>query len=105
MNGRTVADNKPTIEGEPGASDNRLTWSPGDYPETQEWQDGQQYTVTLTIRQTSPGEAEVLSLASKDNQQEEGAPVESEEAGVTEPTSSNDYPNPAVGRLMQGQKA
>lgn len=100
MNGKMMAEQAPVVENEAGGSDNTLTWSPGDFPETQEWEDGQEYTVTLTIRQTSPGQAEVLSMGNKEAAEAEEGPEPSEEAGVTEPTNSNSYPNPAVARLM-----
>lgn len=102
--GATNATNATLMEGEEGSTDNRLVWSPGEFPETQDWEDGQTYTVTLTIKQTSPGAAEVLSMETE-GAGEEG-PVASEDAGMTEPTDSTDYPeNPAVGRLMRSRKA
>lgn len=100
--GKMMAEQAPAVEDEAGSSDNTLTWSPGDFPETQKWQDGEEYTVSLRIRQTSPGQAEVLSLSSTGSTDEgEEGPEPSEEAGYTEPTNGNSYSaNPAVARLM-----
>lgn len=100
--GKMMAEQAPAVEGETGGSDNTLTWSPGDFPVTQDWEDGEEYTVTVTIRQTAPGQAEVLTLTPKGEEGgEEEGPEASEEAGYTEPTNSNSYPsNPAVAKLM-----
>jgi len=89
---------------EAGASDNRLSLNPSQFPITEDWQDGQTYTVTLKVEQVSPGEFEVLSADSPGaekpaepgmTEQPEGEPVEEEKEAAGPP-------NPAVRRMMQG---
>jgi len=56
----------PTVfgmrEDEPGAYDNRLSLDPHDerWPFVLQWEDGEEYTLSIRVRQISPGEFEVL---------------------------------------------
>jgi hypothetical protein len=70
----------PMQSDEPGAYDNRLSLDPNDdrWPFVLDWEDGEEYTVTLRIRQISPGEFEVLSASTK-----EGGSETREEYGET----------------------
>lgn len=94
------------MQDEAGASDNRLSWTPSEFPETEDWEDGKEYTVTLRIRQTAPGEGQILTLASAG-----GPPKESpnDTEGVTGEDEGGggaaEYENPAIARLMASKKA
>lgn|SRR3990167_4052897 len=53
---------------EPGATDNRLSLVPSDFPVIEDWEDGEEYDLSelgddVTLRQITPGEFEVLAGA------------------------------------------
>ena len=79
-----------------GMVDNRLSLDPNQFPFLQDWEDGEEYPVTIdgnkfTAKQISAGEFE-LSSADAENAQEDAAPgEEAEPAGK--------YKNPAVSSL------
>lgn len=94
---------------EAGATDNRLSLTPSQFEFTKDWRDGETYTLTVEVRQISPGEFEVVKADAQ------GAP-ESEEPGNTEQPSGEqqesaggegespaNYPNPAVAKMMQSK--
>lgn len=89
---------------EAGASDNRLSLNPSEFPFTENWQDGQKYRVTLDIEQVSPGEFTVIK-----GEEAGGASEEAAEPGTTEQPAeeANEaekpaaYPNPAVDKMMR----
>lgn len=89
---------------EAGASDNRLTITPSEFPETEEWQDGKRYTVRLEIEQVSPGEFTVMSLKSMPAAQTEepGTERQPEAEPTEEEKEPAGPPNPAVQRMMAG---
>lgn len=82
-------------------SDNRLSLNPNDpefAPTLEQWSDGEEYEVTMKIRQTSPGEFIVVSM------QSEAAPAE--EGGEQEEANEPPYgQNPAVGGLLKNKPA
>jgi hypothetical protein len=95
---------------EPGSQDNRITLRPADFPMTEDWKDGETYSLSelgnAKIRQIAAGEFELIPAAAA------GSPPEGEEPGTTEqpqgganeedkePDPGN-YPNPAVSRMMR----
>lgn len=90
---------------DPGAVDNRLSLDPNDpnWKETiSDWEDGEDYTVTVTMRQISPGEYEVTGLTS-----------ESEGAGESDSADEETEPEPkmkpgvrrGVSKMMQMEGA
>jgi hypothetical protein len=83
---------------EPGAVDNRLSLIPSDFPVIEDWQDGEEYSLSelgadVKIRQISPGEFEVMP----------GAPAPEEEEPVpAAPAARNGgYKNPAVAAMAE----
>lgn len=93
---------------EPGSQDNRLTLRPTDFPMTEDWKDGETYSLSelgdAKIRQISAGEFEVIPAAAA------GGRTEGEEPGNTEQPQGGpneedkepeEYPNPAVARMMR----
>lgn len=58
---------------EAGSYDNRLSLDPNDerWPFVADWEDDEEYTVTLRIRQISPGEFEVLEAETEDYEEGE----------------------------------
>lgn len=80
---------------DPGAVDNRLSLDPNDArwkDMLAEWEDGQEYTVTLTITQLSPGEFEVSRVSGEgESPAEEATPKEEPE------------PTPMKGRGMMSR--
>lgn len=95
------------MQDEAGGSDNRLSWSPGEFPETKEWSDGEQYTVTLVIRQTSPGEGQIISMKSAEPEEAKESPNDTEgETGETQGGGgAAEYENPAIAKLMAAKKS
>ncbi len=87
---------------EPGSVDNRLSLNPSDpkwADKIDAWEDGQKYTVTLTVTQLSPGEFEVEDVSDA-KPYEEGAGDEAagpEEAGEVQNSTDG---NPAMKKLM-----
>lgn len=88
---------------EPGAVDNRLSLDPSDerwkgYVDA--WEDGKDYTVTMTVNQISPGEYEVTEIedAKPAEADEEAKPGEdkAESGGMMNTTTDN----PAIKGLM-----
>lgn len=63
---RNTPANEPAVASEePGAVDNRISWTPSDFPATEEWEDGQTYDLSelgdgVKLRQISPGEGELI---------------------------------------------
>ncbi len=91
------------VDEEPGSVDNRLSLSPGEFPQIKQWQDGSQYKLTLTVVQQSPGEFNVVSIDTAGEAEGEEAAPETAETG--EPAGEGEeggYPNPAVRRMMRG---
>lgn len=88
-------------EGEPGAVDNRLSLVPKEFG-VEDWEDGKTYDIALKVRQISPGEFEVIKrtdsgeLEESEEAQTEGNP------GDSEAMAEDNYPNPAVRRMMKG---
>jgi hypothetical protein len=106
MNGMNdkVMTSDMEMEAEPGATDNQLTLSLGDYVFTKEWEDGGTYRLTVEVTQTAPGVFRVDSAVPEEVAEEEQGPVETEEAGYSEATNSNSYPNPAVAKMMSNER-
>ena len=97
---------------EPGSTDNRLTLDPSAFGGfAQDWEDGQEYSMTVRVRQVSPGEFEVIDAkGSQADSEESGEPPMQ---GTEEETPAGEnmdakgrgtYPNPAVARMMSGPK-
>jgi hypothetical protein len=116
--GRSGGSPSANTQGEPGASDSRLSLDVNDpaFDFTKEWEDGKIYTLTsVRVTQISPGEFEVVS-AEPGEEAEEGAPEEAKGAmgvaqdagggeGDTSPTGGTGYRNPVVAKLMAGSKS
>lgn len=88
---------------EPGAVDNRLSLVPSDFPVIQEWEDGQEYSLSelgadVKIRQISPGEFEVMPPATAAPAEEE---AEVAAAPAARPGRGAGYRNPAVAALAE----
>lgn len=87
---------------EPGAVDNRLSLNPSD-PKWKDkidgWEDGQKYSITVSVTQISPGEFEVDEMP-EGKPSEEGAGDET--AGAEEEAETTHSPdgNPAMKKLM-----
>jgi hypothetical protein len=108
---RTKRNQKPfmaldeTQVTEAGEVDNRLSLDPNDdrWPAVAEWEDSKEYTLTVKVRQLSPGEFEVLeaepSEAETPEPEEAAAEEEDAEEGKKYGTS-----NPAVVGLIVGKK-
>lgn len=106
MNGNMMSE-------EAAANDNNISWNPSEFPETENWADGEEYEVTIRLRQTAPGQGVVLSMTSGGETGEQTAEAppgpEGEPQAATEPIASassprSSYSNPAVERLMRGPK-
>lgn len=95
---------------EAGATDNRLSLTPSQFPFTKDWKNGSTYKMTVEVRQISDGEFEVIKADAQ------GAPAETEEPGTQEQPSGDqqaagagegetpgNYPNPAVAKMMQSK--
>lgn len=107
---------------ESGASDNRMTINPSDFGGiAQEWEDGKEYDVVVSLRQSAPGEFEVLDMRNSgpagESGESEEAPMMEGEEGPEMPTGSEEEPmasamsakssystNPAVQKLMRNRK-
>lgn len=94
------------MDTEQGATDNRLTINPSDFNGiAEDWQDGETYTVTLKIRQTSPGEFVVADMKESESPAEDAAEpqaAEESEAGQAGSGGDGGYGNPAIERMMTG---
>lgn len=113
MNGESVSDRpggRYSQSQDPGEIENRLSLNPSD-PDFKDfvgnWQDGEEYTMTVTVRQVSPGEFEVTKAVPQDTPAEEtgeapAAADEGETASGDEPQGTDTYGNmnPAVARMM-----
>lgn len=106
-----------TAYSEPGALDNRLSLDPNDPrwgEKISEWENGQEYTIQIRVRQVSPGEFEVVGMkgsgavnyagqAAMDEEEEieteEEAPM-SQEAEAANPRVNRGIVNPAVQALI-----
>jgi len=79
---------------DPGAEDNRLSLDPNnpDWKEAiADWEDGQEYELSVKVRQISPGEFEVIEVTPEsESSDEEAAPEEESE------------PMPMKGKSMMG---
>jgi len=76
---------------EPGAVENRLSLDPTNdaWADTiGNWDDGEEYTVEVKVRQISPGEFEVLEATPKEEAEEE-----------EQPAPKKRYSNPAIANL------
>lgn len=85
---------------EAGALDNRLSLNPNDpmwKDKVGEWEDGQEYNVTLKVRQISPGEFEVVGMEGGDAAEEAAEPADTVE-GEEDPAGEGE--NPAMMALM-----
>lgn len=87
---------KAPMAEEPGSIENRLSLDPSAFPITQEWQDGEEYTLKVKLVQISPGEFEVLEANASDDPVEEEVVEE-----VVETPMSRKTKNPAVASLME----
>lgn len=99
----------PMMSGSPtdeaGANDNLLQLNPSDPNFTDivgDWQDGEEYTITLRVTQVSPGmytpTKAVSGEPAGDEQAQAAAPGSDEGEGDEQPMSSN----PAVDKLLRG---
>lgn len=95
---------------EPGAQDNRFVCNPNDpnFEPMKELEDGKQYRICMLATQSSAGELVVDSVESAE------PPGEGEDEGMmeddTEETGAmgrakGGYPNPAVAKMVAGEKA
>ncbi len=90
------------VQEEAGSTDNRLSLSPGEFPQIKDWEDGSKYTVTLTVVQQSPGEFDVVSVDTAGEAEAEEAAPEAQAEPAGEGEGEGGYPNPAVRRMMRG---
>jgi hypothetical protein len=97
--------------GEPGASDNRLSLDPNDeaFGFTKDWEDGNNYRLTVEVTQVSPGEFEVTGASEAPKEEGEEAMPDKEgamgEAGESpeldrSTTGGDGYRNPAIAKIM-----
>lgn len=103
------------MQDEAGASDNRISWNPSEFPAMKDWQDGQTYRVTMIIRQTTGGEGTIESVESAAPAEAGQPPVEQpqeEAAEGQEPSPPMDMEgrgygtgNPAIDKLIRSPKA
>lgn len=96
MNGEPMSD-------EAGAVEDRLSLTPSKYPFTEDWKDGQTYTMTVKVQQISPGEFQIMDAQSPDSSttEEPGTEVQPEAGENNEETAPAGPPNPAVRGMMQ----
>lgn len=93
------------LNGEAGASDNRLSINPNDFDGiAKTWEDGKEYTLEIRVVQESPGEFTVTDLKETGAGEEavetpEAEPAEGEPAAPAGPA----YGNPAVAKMMQAR--
>lgn len=93
------------VQEEAGSTDNRLSLSPGEFPEIKDWQDGTKYRLTLEVVQQSSGEFDVVSVEdARESEATEAAPAGEAEAEPGEAEAQGGYPNPAVRRMMSGRQ-
>jgi hypothetical protein len=86
---------------EPGAVSNRLSLDPNDsrWSDTLgKWDDGETYTVTVTMRQMSPGEFEVTALKSAATPTDDES-AETDDAADAAPAPAASSDNPAIANL------
>jgi hypothetical protein len=79
---------------EAGAVSNRLSLDPSEFPDTQNWEDGKEYTLTVKVNQISPGEFEVIEATADES------PAEEAEEPAPMPMKGKSK-NPAVAGLME----
>ena len=92
---------------DPGEIQNRLSLDPSN-PNWRDfvgsWEDGQEYTLTVKVRQVSPGEFEVTSATPQETPTEDTG-----ETGETMNEGGSEYGggdmNPAVAKMMAGKKS
>jgi len=96
MNGEPMSD-------EAGAAEDRLSLTPSKFPFTEDWQDGQTYTITAKVQQISPGEFQVMEATSPgaDMPAEPGTEVQPEAEPNNEDEAPAAPPNPAVRGMMK----
>ena len=119
MNGTMESD-------EARSGDNFLTLNPNEFPVLEKWEDGNDYSILLKVRQVSPGEFEVTDAkeapAEPDHDEADAnasAPEATEERGqgmsetstadefgsTGEPAMGQGYnDNPAIRRMMASSK-
>lgn len=85
-------------QGEPGAVDNRLSLIPNEFG-VDGWEDGKTYEISLKVRQISPGEFEVIERTDSEEEEPEEAQTEGN-PGDSEAMAEENYPNPAVQRMI-----
>lgn len=93
------------------SSENSLSLNPNDFQQVADWEDGQTYSVTLKVKQSAPGEFEVLDVtqAEAEGADESGTGDEAEAGaddgggeGEAPPAKAKGrYSNPAVAQMMQ----
>ena len=96
----TSLDSRGAEGTDPGAVDNRLSLDPNDpnWKKTiANWEDGEEYQLTVTVTQLSPGEFEVTGVTSESESPEEESDTEEE----AEPMMKG-KPNKAVRGMMAG---
>lgn len=95
------------MQDEVGATDNRLSLNPNQFEGMKDWTDGEEYTMTVKVRQVAAGEFQVLDAQpqpAEENpepgteQQPEAEPTENEKEAGGPPS------NPAVRSMMAGKK-
>lgn len=93
---------------EPGSTDNRLSLSPGDYPFVKDWEDGQEYTLTIKVQQQTSGEFAVVSAEPQEEAPAEETPAEDTGEAIEETPPPGKQGgmnrNPAMARLMASKK-
>lgn len=95
-------------EEDPGSVDSRLSLDPNDErwsDSIADWEDGAEYSITLRVRQMSPGEYEILEAEAEE--MEEGGDEELEQAEPVEdvtsvPAKTGRSPRTAQARASRG---
>lgn len=110
MNGESINDRPGGLNAstqDPGEIENRLSLNPSD-PDNRDflgsWEDGEEYTMIVKLRQISPGEFEVTKATPQDAPAEESG----EQPAATDDSAGTDAygdVNPAVARMMSGPKS
>jgi hypothetical protein len=87
---------------EPGTVDNRLSLDPSDErwsKAVDSWEDGEEYELTLSVKQISPGEYEVISATPAKGSDKAADDTEDEEDDSS-PSSSYQSAKPGVQAIM-----
>lgn len=90
------------MQDEAGAQDNRLSLSPSD-PKWSDfvgsWKDGQKYSLTVDVRQISPGEFEVIDAKETEGTAEADDNA-AEDTAESPAAKAGGYSNPAIDGMM-----